>query len=50
MRFHVEKAVTGSAHQVKGRERRGQRHWETTMPKYLLHDEYTPPEPAGGRS
>jgi hypothetical protein len=23
---------------------------ETTMPKYLLHDEYTPPEPTGGRS
>jgi hypothetical protein len=29
-------ALTGSAHQVKGRERRGPRHQETTMPKYLL--------------
>jgi hypothetical protein len=43
-------ALTGSAHQVKGRERRGPRHQETTMPKYLLHDEYTPQELAGGRS
>jgi hypothetical protein len=29
-------ALTGSAHQVKGRERRGPRHQETTMPKHLL--------------
>jgi hypothetical protein len=43
-------ALTGSAHQVKGRERRSPRHQETTMPKYLLHDEYTPEELAGGRS
>jgi hypothetical protein len=43
-------ALTGSAHQVKGRERRGPRHQETTMPKYLLHDEDTPQELAGGRS
>jgi hypothetical protein len=34
----------------EGRQRCGQRHEETTMPKYLLHDEYTPQEPAGGRS
>ena len=37
-------------HQVKGRERRGPRHQETTMPKHLLHDEYTPQKLAGGRS
>jgi hypothetical protein len=43
-------APTGSAHQVKGRERRGQRHEEATMPTYLLHDEYTLQELAGGRS
>jgi hypothetical protein len=43
-------ALTGSAHQVKGRERRGPRHEETTMAKYLLHDEYTPQELVGGRS
>ena len=47
--FHVE-ALTGSAHQVKGRERRGLRDQENTMPKHLLHDEYTPQELAGGRS
>jgi hypothetical protein len=35
---------------MKGRERRGQRHEETTMPRYLLHDEFTPRELAGGRS
>jgi hypothetical protein len=29
-------ALTGSAHQVKGRERRGPRHQETAMAKYLL--------------
>src|SRR5918992_1549046 len=29
-------ALTGSAHQVKGHDRRGPRHQETTMPKYLL--------------
>lgn len=50
MRVPCPEALTGSAHQVKGRERRGQRHEETTMPKYLLHDEYTPQGPAGGRS
>lgn len=43
-------ALTGSAHQVKGRERRGPRHQEATMPKYLLHDEYTPHALAGGGS
>jgi hypothetical protein len=43
-------ALTGSALQVKGRERRGPRHQEITMPKYLLHDEFTPRELAGGRS
>ena len=42
--------LTGSAHQVKGRERCGSRHQETTMPTYLLHDEYTPEELAGGQS
>jgi hypothetical protein len=42
--------LTGSAHQLKARERRGQRHQETTMPMYLLHDEYTLQELAGGRS
>jgi hypothetical protein len=35
---------------VKDRERRGPRHQEITMPKDLLHDEYTPQELAGGRS
>jgi len=34
---------------VKGRERSGRRDRETTMPKYLLHDEYTPQAPPGGR-
>lgn len=43
-------ALTGSAQQMKSRERRGQRHQETTMPKNLLHDEYTPQELTGGRS
>ena len=46
-------APSGSAHQVKGRERRGPRREETTMAKYLLfekNDEYTPQELAGGRS
>jgi hypothetical protein len=42
--------LTGSAHQVKGRERRAPRHQETTMPKtYLLHDEYAPQELTGRR-
>ena len=50
MSVPCREALTGSAHQVKGRERRGPRHEETTMPKYLLHDEYTPHELAGGRS
>jgi hypothetical protein len=35
---------------MKGREPRGQRHQEGTMPTYLLHDEYTAQELAGGRS
>jgi hypothetical protein len=46
-------ALTGSAHQVNGRERRGPRHQETTMPMYLLlekNDEYTQQEPGRGRS
>ncbi len=43
-------ALTGSAHPVKGRERRGRRHEETTMPKNLLYDESAPHERAGGRS
>jgi hypothetical protein len=42
--------LTGSAHQAKGRKRRGPRHQEIAMPKYLLHDEYTPQELDGGRS
>jgi hypothetical protein len=50
MSVPCREALTGSAHQVKGRERRGPRHQETTMPKNLLHDEYTPQELAGGRS
>ena len=28
--------LSGSTHQTKGCERRGPRHWETTMPTYLL--------------
>jgi hypothetical protein len=43
-------ALTGFAHQVKGRERRGHDTRETTMPTYLLHDQTTPQERAGGRS
>jgi hypothetical protein len=50
MSVACREALTGSAHQVKGRERCGQRHEETTMPKNLLHDEYTPQELVGGRS
>src|SRR5436190_14358040 len=39
-------AAIGSAHQVKGHERRGPRHQETTMPKYLLLKHYRGgPEP-----
>jgi hypothetical protein len=34
------KAASGAAHNTK----------ETTMPTYLLHDEYTRQELAGGRS
>lgn len=49
-----EGSVSRSADRLRssgdGRERRGQRHRETTMGKYLLHDEYTPQELAGGRS
>jgi len=50
MRVLCREALTGSAHPVKGRERRAPRNQETTMPKYLLQDEYTPQELAGGRS
>jgi hypothetical protein len=50
MRVACREALTGFAHQVKGRERRGPRHRETTMAKYLLQDEYTPQTLAGGRS
>jgi len=39
-------ALTGSAHQVKGHDRRGPPHQETTMPKYLLLEHYRGgPEP-----
>src|SRR4051794_23712701 len=39
-------ALTGSAHKVKGHDRRGPRHQETTMPKYLLLKHYRGgPEP-----
>jgi hypothetical protein len=39
-------AVVGSAHRVKGHDRRGPRHQETTMPKYLLLKHYRGgPEP-----
>jgi hypothetical protein len=50
MSVPCREALTGSAHQVKGRERRRPRDQETTMAKYLLHNEYTPQELAGGRS
>jgi hypothetical protein len=43
-------ALIGFAHQVNGRERRGLGHEETTMAKYLPHDEYMAQELAGGRS
>jgi hypothetical protein len=49
MRLRCRELPAGSAHQVKGRERRGQRHEETMMPTYLLHDESTPQELTGGR-
>jgi hypothetical protein len=35
---------------MKGRQPRGPRRQEATMPKYLPHDEYTPQELAGGYS
>src|SRR5262249_51855150 len=39
-------ALTGSAHQTKGHDRRGPRHQETKMPKYLLLKHYRGgPEP-----
>src|SRR3954447_3500408 len=39
-------ALTGSAHRVKRHDRRGPRHQETTMPKYLLLKHYRRgPEP-----
>jgi hypothetical protein len=50
MRVRCREALTGSAHRVKGRERRSPRHQETTMPKYLIHDKHTPQELAGSRS
>jgi hypothetical protein len=50
MSVPCRETLTGSAHQVKRREWRGPRHEETMMPKYLLHDEYTPQELAGVRS
>jgi hypothetical protein len=50
MSVPCREALTGSAHQVKGRERRGPRRQETAMPRYLLHDEYTRQELDGGRS
>jgi hypothetical protein len=50
MSVPCREALTGSAHQMKGRAGRAPRHEATTMPKYLLHDEYTPQELAGGRS
>jgi hypothetical protein len=62
MSVPCREALTGSAHSVKGRERRGPRHQETTMQEITeepqdrtgswvrRHDEYTPQELAGGRS
>jgi len=41
--------VIGFALEVKGRERRGPRDKETTMPKKLLPDECSPRELAGRR-
>jgi hypothetical protein len=44
--FRCREAPAGSAHQVKGLDRRGPRHQETTMPKYLLLKHYRGgPEP-----
>jgi hypothetical protein len=43
-------APPGSAHRVKGPRAARPTTQETTMPKYLLHDEDTPQELAGGRS
>jgi hypothetical protein len=50
MSVPCREVLIGCAHQVKGGERRGQRHEETTMPKDLLHHEDTPLSVAGGRS
>ena len=65
MSVPCREALTGSAHQVKGRERRGPRHQERKVmdPQEITeepqdrtgswvrrHDEYTPQELTGGRS
>ena len=50
MTVPCREALTGTAHRVKGRERRGTRHRQTTMPSCLAHDPDTPQGPAGGRS
>jgi hypothetical protein len=42
-------ALTGSAHQLKGREQRGPRHQETTLPKYLLLKRRAERPPPGHR-
>jgi hypothetical protein len=49
MSVPCREALTGSAHQVKGRERRGPRHQETTMPKYLLLKRRAERPPPGQR-
>jgi hypothetical protein len=49
MSVRCREALTGSAHQVKGRERRGPRHQETTMPKYLLLERRAERPPPGQR-
>jgi hypothetical protein len=42
-------APAGSAHQVKGLDRRGPRHQETTVPKYLLLKRRAERPPPGQR-
>jgi hypothetical protein len=49
MSVPCRETLTGSAHQVKGRERRGPRHQETTMPKHLLLKRRAERPPPGQR-
>jgi len=50
LRVSCREALIGCVHRLMGREWRGQCQEEATMSLYLLHDEYTPQDLAGGRS